>query len=190
MSEASNTAETFKAGMRQLAGHVCVITSENAAAERVGLTATAVCSVSADPPTLLVCINRQSASHAVIRSAGFFAVNVLALQDRSVADRFASGVGGESRFSVGQWSRGATGAPLLESAMASFDCRIAQAVDVETHGILFGRITAVRVRGDSAKLLLYAHGQYGGFASLPTLNNTESLWIPSWNPESGPQGRS
>jgi flavin reductase (DIM6/NTAB) family NADH-FMN oxidoreductase RutF len=74
--------------------------------------------------------------------------------------------------------------------MASFECRIAEAVDIETHGILFGRITAVRVRRDSAQSLLYAHGQYGGFASLQAINNADSLWIPSWNPEDGPQERS
>jgi flavin reductase (DIM6/NTAB) family NADH-FMN oxidoreductase RutF len=183
-------SDTFKVGMRQLAGHVCVVTTADASGVRVGLTATAVCSVSADPPTLLVCINRQNASHGAIRAAGFFAVNVLALDDRALADRFASGVGGEARFSTGRWSHDITGAPILDSAMASFDCRIAQAVDVETHGILFGHIVGVRVRTDDAKLLLYAHGQYGGFASLPSLNTADSLWIPNWNSRADPSDRS
>ena len=172
--------DTFKAGMRRLAGHVCVITTTGADGSRNGLTATAVCSVSATPPTLLCCINRESASHGVIRNAGVFTVNVLALEDRELADRFSSGPAGEARFVSGVWDKGETGAPALRSALASFDCRVAQAVDVGTHGILFGHIHALRVREGDVKPLLYAHGQYGEFTSLAA-RQVESLWIPSWD---------
>jgi len=171
---------TFKAGMRQLAGHVCVITTVDASGARSGLTATAVCSVSAAPPTLLCCINQQNTSYKAIRDAGLLSVNVLAISDRALADRFATGVGGEARFAVGLWRKLETGAPILESALASFDCRITQAVDVGTHGILFGEIVAVRVRETDAKPLLYAHGQYGGFTSFDSTRGAEALWIPSW----------
>ena len=172
--------ETFKAGMRRLAGHVCIITTADAQAGRSGLTATAVCSVSASPPTLLCCINRKNTSYKAIRDAGILAVNVLAMSDRELANRFATGLSGEGRFAMGLWSTLATGAPILESALVSFDCRIAQAVDVGTHGILFGEIVSVRVRETEAKGLLYAHGQYGGFMSFDSTRGAEALWIPSW----------
>jgi len=173
----------FKAGMRCLAGHVCVITTRAPDGNRSGMTATAVCSVSASPPTLLCCINRQNSSYRAIRDAGVLAVNVLAMGDRELADRFASGMSGEARFGMGLWSELHTGAPVLESALASFDCRIEQAVDVGTHGILFGGIVAVRVRETDAKPLLYAHGQYGGFAALQPTHGSDALWIPSWADE-------
>jgi flavin reductase (NADH)/flavin reductase len=167
--------------MRRLAAAVCLITSVRPGGDRLGLTATAVCSVTADPPTLLCCINRGSGSHAAIREAGVFAVNVLALEDRSLADRFASAkVDWDARFDAGLWMRMKTGSPVLESALAAFDCRVAQAVDVGTHGILFGEIQAIRVRESQARSLLYAHGNYGGFSLFADDQSAELLWIAPW----------
>jgi flavin reductase (DIM6/NTAB) family NADH-FMN oxidoreductase RutF len=173
--------QLFKVGMRRLAAAVCLITSSTAAGARIGFTATAVCSVSAEPPTLLCCVNRGNVSHASILAAGIFAVNVLSLEDRALADRFSSPkVDREARFQAGIWLRMQTGAPVLESALAAFDCRIAQAVDVGTHGILLGEIQGIRVRESSAKSLLYAHGNYGGFASFLHDQCAELLWMPRW----------
>ena len=73
--------DTFRTGMRHFAGHVCLVTTTHPSGERAGLTATAVCSVSAEPPTILICVNRQNSSHAVIRESKIFVVNVLALED-------------------------------------------------------------------------------------------------------------
>jgi flavin reductase (NADH)/flavin reductase len=172
--------DTFRTGMRRLAGHVCLITTANPSGVRAGLTATAVCSVSAEPPTLLICINRRNSSHTAIREAGVFAVNVLALEDQALADRFATKLEGEERFREGLWTTLDTGSPILESALVSFDCRIAQAVEVGTHGILFGEIHAVRVRHENAKPLLYAHGSYGGFAAAEAVKSPEVLGMPAW----------
>jgi flavin reductase (DIM6/NTAB) family NADH-FMN oxidoreductase RutF len=173
-------AETFKIGMRRLAGHVCLITTADASGARAGLTATAVSSVSAEPPTLLICVNRQNSSHAAIRQAGVFAVNVLGLQDLPLANRFASRMSAEERFREGLWDTLQTGAPALESALVSFDCRIAQAVEVGTHGILFGEIQELRVRPIDSKPLLYSHGAYGGFASAAAAQVPEMLDMPNW----------
>jgi flavin reductase (NADH)/flavin reductase len=173
-------AEIYKQGMRRLAAGVCIITTESADGTRNGMTATAVCSVSAQPPTLLCCINRQNSSYQAIKSAGVFAINVLALDDRAVADHFARSSAGVDKFTAGLWTHLDTRAPILESALAAFDCRVSHAVDVSTHGILFGEIQAVKVRAVAAKPLLYAHGAYGGFASMAAANELESLWIPNW----------
>ena len=156
----------FKTAMRQLAGHVCIITTASRQGARRGLTATAVCCVSATPPMLLGCVNRQSGSHAAIVEAGIFAVNVLPFEDRHLADRFSGTIAGDARFADGVWRILETGAPVLESALASFDCQLVQAVDVATHGILFGAILEVRVRKTKARPLLYAHGSYGIFTAL------------------------
>ena len=178
--------QAFRAGMRHLTAHVCLITTKTATGERHGLTATAVCSVSASPPTLLCCVNRNSSSHEAIRSSGILAVNVLAVEDKSLADRFASAIAGETRFAAGLWGQLETGAPVLESALATFDCRLAHAVDVATHGILFGEIQAVRLRPSPVQQLLYAHGAYGGFTSLEAARGAELLWMPTWDWEQKP----
>jgi flavin reductase (NADH)/flavin reductase len=159
-------AESFKSGMRHLAAHVCLITTAGPDGVRRGLTATAVCSVSADPPTLLCCVNRQIAPFAAIRESGIFAVNVLGVEDRELAERFAGEIQGEARFDTGVWTALATEAPVLESALAVFDCRLTRLEEVATHGILFGEILAVRSRPACAEALLYAHGAFGAFAPL------------------------
>ena len=172
--------DTFRTGMRRLAGHVCIIATTRAGGQRAGLTATAVSSVSAEPPTLLICVNRRNSSHAAIREAGIFAVNVLALEDQVLANRFASTIVGEGRFEEGLWTTLDTGAPVLESALVSFDCRIAQAVEVGTHGVIFGAIEAIRVRQAETKPLLYVHGSYGGFATPGASLSPEVLGMPAW----------
>jgi flavin reductase (NADH)/flavin reductase len=173
----------FKLAMRRLAAGVSVITTESDDHQRTGMTATAVCSVSASPPTLLCCINRQNASYQTIAATRVFAVNVLALDDRALADQFARPIPSAEKFALGLWTHLESKAPVLESALASFDCRLTHAVEVATHGILFGEIHAVQVRKIASKPLLYAHGAYGGFASLAAANELESFWIPSWNDE-------
>lgn len=171
--------DAFRKGMRGLAASVCIVTTVDPAGERAGLTATAVCSVSADPPTLLCCVNRRGATHAALRANGVFAVNVLSLEDRNLAARFAGGGVGD-RFAEGLWASLVTGSPILESAVASFDCRLAHAVEVGTHGILFGEIQSIRMREAEPAPLLYARGSYGGFAAVDAVRRPELLWMPSW----------
>jgi flavin reductase (NADH)/flavin reductase len=176
--------EAFKQSMRRLAAGVCLITTEDATGARWGMTATAVCSVSAAPPILLCCINRKNASYEAISRAGVFAVNVLAFDDRLLADQFARPVLSTEKFALGNWLKlDARGAPVLESALVGFDCRVNQSVEIGTHGILFGEIQAAHVRKVAAKPLLYAHGGYGGFESLAQAGSIENLWIPTWDHE-------
>ena len=156
----------FKAAMRNFAGHVCLITTTSRDGQRAGLTATAVCSVSAEPPTLLVCVNRGNASYEAIIGAGVFAVNVLALGDRPLADRFSTRLPGGEKFSAGSWTQLISAAPVLESALVGFDCKVAQWVVQGTHAILFGEIQAIRVDATNPTPLLYSDGSYGGFASV------------------------
>ncbi|HYR66598.1 MAG TPA: flavin reductase family protein, partial [Reyranella sp.] len=106
----------FKKGMRHLAASVTLITTRHRDL-RGGLTATAVCSVSAEPPQLLVCVNKTASAHDPIGEAGFFCVNILSPQHRKIAERFAGmdGVEGDERFhDMGEWSTLSTGAPVLK----------------------------------------------------------------------------
>jgi len=168
---------TFKAGMRQLAGGVCIITSLGPDGRRAGMTATAVCSVSADPPVLLVCVNRNTRSHHLMLESGVFAVNVLDVLDQGLAHRFAGSVAGDARFDGASWMQLLTGAPVLGSALVSFDCRIAQAVDVGSHRSVLGAVQAVRLGPAGGRPLLYANGSYGGFTA----------WLAAPGMEPGPE---
>ncbi len=150
----------FIAAMRQLAAGVTLVTTAHRG-RRAGLTATAVCSVSAEPPQLLACINHALEAHDAIRRAGVFAVNVLASHQRPLAERFGGVVDlhGGDRFDAGTWIELATGAPVLDPCLAAFDCVVAEAVPASTHTIFIGRVEAVRARPDLSPLL-YAEGDY------------------------------
>jgi flavin reductase (DIM6/NTAB) family NADH-FMN oxidoreductase RutF len=150
--------------MRRLAASVCLITTLNEDRSRNGLTATAVCSLAATPPTLLCCLNRSSNSFAAIERAGVFAVNVLAAADHAIADRFSSQRLGEEKFALGDWSALETGSPVLISAIVSFDCRLTTVVPTATHAVLIGEVAALALGAGTADPLLYVDGAYGAFA--------------------------
>jgi flavin reductase (DIM6/NTAB) family NADH-FMN oxidoreductase RutF len=131
--------------------------------KRCGITATAVSSLTAEPPTLLVCINKSTWLGTEIERSGAFSVNLLSHAQREVGFAFAgiSGHAGEDRFQVGTWEAGKTGAPILAGAAASFDCIVDQVVDRSTHLIVIGLVKTV-ASTDAAKLaLVYADGDFG-----------------------------
>jgi flavin reductase (DIM6/NTAB) family NADH-FMN oxidoreductase RutF len=158
---------TFKAGMRCLSAGVNVITSTAPDGQRYGMTATAVCSVSAQPPTVLVCVNTRNSSLEAIRASGAFAVNVLATDDQPVASAFASALSADEKFAVGQWLALNTGAPVLSTALVGFDCKVIKAEQVGTHEVVFGEIVAAHFSSQAQPPLLYAQGAYGTFAAQP-----------------------
>jgi len=157
-------AVQFKLGMRALAGAVSIITCSHSG-HRHGMTATAVCSATAEPPTVLACVNRHSTTHGAILRGGSFCVNVLRFEDRELSGLFSGAQRGEGRFREGEWTQLSTGSPVLVNALASFDCRVAKHLDHGTHTVFLGEVAAVQV-GKKGKALLYADGQYAKLASL------------------------
>jgi flavin reductase (DIM6/NTAB) family NADH-FMN oxidoreductase RutF len=154
-------ATAFKRGMRHLAASVTLITTRHRDL-RGGLTATAVCSVSAEPPQILVCVNKSASAHDSIGEAGFFCVNILAPLHRKIAERFAGmdGVEGDERFhDLGDWSTLTTGAPVLKGCPVSFDCRLVTEVSAGTHTIYIGEIVDL-ILDPAATPLLYADGAF------------------------------
>lgn len=154
-------AAAFKKGMRHLAASVTLITTRHHGV-RGGLTATAVCSVSAEPPQILVCVNKQASAHDPIGEAGFFCVNILSPLHRKIAERFAGmdGIEGDERFrDLGDWSTLTTGAPVLRGCPASFDCRLVTEVSAGTHTIYIGEIVDLTL-DPAAPALIYADGSF------------------------------
>lgn len=150
---AANLADDFRTAMRLLAATVNIITAGEGQGRR-GLTATAVCSMSVTPPSMLVCVNRYGEAHRAITSAGTFCVNILADDQREVAMRFAGQIDlGGDKFAPYAWSRMATGAPALDGAMVNLDCTLASATETESHSIFIGNVQAVRFGASSSPLL-------------------------------------
>ena len=156
-------APSLKDAMRQVAGGVCVITA-GIGEERTGLTATSAVSLSVDPPTMIVCVNRQASALQIIELRRHFCVNVLAARHGPVADRFAGrgGIKGSSRYDGAKWRPLATGALALEDALATIDCEAEEFIERHSHVIVIGAVRALEVR--PGKPLIYGQGLYGTLA--------------------------
>ncbi|WP_219893436.1 flavin reductase family protein [Aquisediminimonas profunda] len=158
MIEASaNLAQYFRTAMRSMASSVhLIMTGENE--ERAGMTATAVTSLSFDPLSLLVCINRSATIFDVVELSGRFSVNVLSEEDVAIANVFGQSSKRDERFTRGDWSE-IGGVPILKSAVSSIVCKQANFLDHGTHRIIIGQVIAVRLNY-SARPLLYVDGTF------------------------------
>lgn len=140
--------------MRRLASGVSLITGAQAGV-RAGLIATAVSSVSTSPPTLLICVNRSASAHDVIDRTGRFAVNFLSAADLHLVDAFSKSVLREERFKAGVWTELSSGAPILRSSLAAFDCEVVQRIAYESHTIFLGEVKDVHLAEADVDPLLY-----------------------------------
>jgi flavin reductase (DIM6/NTAB) family NADH-FMN oxidoreductase RutF len=154
------TRESYREAMRQLAGAVSVVTFGRGA-ERAGLTATSVVSLSADPPTLLFCIQRNSSAYDALAASDAFAVNVLAADQQEFAESFSGsgGLKGGDRYHGRDWRELPSGVCALMSAAAVFDCVIEERLERATHTIVIGQVRHV-CAGDGSGALLYWRAAY------------------------------
>lgn len=125
----------YRNAMSQLAGAVNIVTTDGPEG-KAGFAATAVCSVSDNPPTLLVCINRNSSAYQYVTPNGAVCVNTLAADQQELSALFGGKTPIDVRFAAGEWKTLETGSPVLVGALASFDCRIRAVHDGGTHDIL------------------------------------------------------
>lgn len=156
-----NTAATFRAAMRQLAGAVSVITIGRGE-DCTGFTATSVASLSADVPSVLVSLNRSSSSWPVLQRHGAFCINVLAAGQQHVAEAFAGRDGrqGAARYEGALWQPLATGTAGLAGALAVIDCSLKEAIGHASHMILIGHVEAIRLGTAQEDPLLYWQGGF------------------------------
>jgi flavin reductase len=150
----------FREAMSRLGAAVHVITTAGPGG-KAGTTATAVCSVSDAPPTLLVCLNRRSQTNPIVVENGVFCVNTLGHDGAEMADIFAgrTGIAGGDRFATGDWLTLSTGSPVLASAVVAFDCRIVEVRSVGSHNVFFGAVETVRA-GPEGPALVYHDRAY------------------------------
>jgi flavin reductase (DIM6/NTAB) family NADH-FMN oxidoreductase RutF len=151
---------SFREGMSRVAAAVHVVTTDGPAG-KAGFTATAVTPVTDSPASLLVCVNTAARSAQALMGNRVFCVNTLGASDAALADVFASrsALQGAERFRVGRWSVLTTGAPLLETSLVSFDCRLSDSRVVATHHVIIGEILGIRL-GETASGLVYRERAY------------------------------
>ncbi|KPQ08321.1 MAG: DIM6/NTAB family protein [Rhodobacteraceae bacterium HLUCCA12] len=152
----------FLGAMRHFVGSVSVITVGQGD-ELSGLVVTSAISLSADPPLVLVCVNRNSSSWPLLERHGVFGVNALAAHHQPVAERFSGfgGAKGAARYDGAAWVTATTGAQLLADAPVALDCTVEEMIDRATHSIVIGRVQAIRA-AQPQDGLIYWHGAYRG----------------------------
>lgn len=150
----------FRSAMSQAVTGVNVVSTDGPSG-RYGLTVSAVSSVSAEPPMLLVCVNQTSIACGAIERNGAFAVNVLDAGQQAIAETFAGSDahGGPYIFNEGDWAQAVTSSPVLKRAVATFDCRITDCIPAGSHKIFIGRVLAASESPGTP--LLYTSRKFG-----------------------------
>jgi flavin reductase (DIM6/NTAB) family NADH-FMN oxidoreductase RutF len=165
--------EGFRTVLSHLAAGVVIVTTRDSKGEPHGMTATAVCSVSLEPPLVMVCLNHDAATHTAVVQSGVFALNLLSASGEALARHFAT----QSLRKFAELPHGSsqTGAPILEGALAYCDCSVVRSVPAGDHTIFIGRVIAADVGEDvggedvggdhSTGPLLYYRGRYGAIGN-------------------------
>ena len=150
----------FRGAMRHLAGGVSVITVGRGK-DITGMTVTSVSSLSVEPPTLIVSINRESSSWPLLKRHGFFGVNILTADQIDVAERFTGkgGLKGAERFAGAQWTTLVSGVPLLVGALSAIDCEAEDIIERHSHALVVGRVLDIQASQRTAALA-YWQGRY------------------------------
>ncbi len=153
------TSQEFRRVMGNFATGVTVVTTRAGSAPQ-GLTVNAFSSLSLVPPLVLVCIDKTVNSHSAIAQSGIFAIHILAHDQEELSKRFADKAWEGRRFEGLAFRSAATGAPILDGAIAYIDCRVVSALDGGDHTIFVGRVEELKVEREAAPLLFF-RGRYG-----------------------------
>jgi flavin reductase len=152
--------DQFVAAMGRVFSLVTIVATDGPAG-RLAVTVSSASSACADPPMMLACINRRSPVNAAIHANGMFCINVLAVGQEQLSDRFAGRAhdGGPFDFAGGDWTTAQTGSPVLRGAVAAFDCVLQSSHGAGSHTVFFGRVLAVIE--SQAMPLIYGRRSYG-----------------------------
>ena len=168
------TADELRAVMGRFATGVTVVTTAGPDGRPLGSTANAVSSVSLSPPLVLVCLREESDTLAALQASRAFAINVLAEDQRDVADRFARRDAGWDGV---EHAAEATGSPLLDGTLATLECSLHHDVEAGDHRIVIGRVLSVRVSDEGRPPLLFSDARYHGIGEA--LAHEPSVRLPS-----------
>lgn len=152
--------QTFREAMSRIAAAVHIVTTDGSGG-RAGATVSAACSVSDEPASILVCLNRQTRIHAAVLKNRCFCLNTLADEHQVISDAFAGRGNLEmaDRFQTAAWTNLATGCPALDTARLSIDCEVFSVSEMGTHSIIVGTVADLRMT-DPGKSLIYVRRGY------------------------------
>lgn len=161
------TPDDFRLAMRRFPAGVAIVATGRAP-YRAGMTATAICSLSTDPPQVLVCLNQRTMTCRTVQRCRTFSINLLNTSQLPLARIFA-GLAGEvvadEKFEAGNWLQGSSGAPILEAAVLTLECALVESHAASTHNIFIGKI--LEISGAVAEdALLYRSGVFGKWTDL------------------------
>jgi 3-hydroxy-9,10-secoandrosta-1,3,5(10)-triene-9,17-dione monooxygenase reductase component len=146
----------FRAALSRFASGVTVVTTKDASGKTFGITVSAFCSVSLEPPLVLICIEKTAGSHHAYEQSGRFTVNILTENQADISEHFATLI--EDKFSAVDHAVDEHGIPLLQNSLATLQCKLFKALDGGDHSIFLGLVEHVIVR--DAGPLVYFKGNY------------------------------
>lgn len=172
------SADAFRGAMRELAGGVSVVTAGQGN-DISGMTVTSLTSLSAEPPRLMVSVNRQASSFPLIVRYGFFGVSVLSASQQEVAERFSDrSLKGHKRFAGADWITLASKVPLLKTALVAIDCEVEEIIERHSHAIIIGRLLDLRSAPDHSGLA-YWQGHYVAIDRDQDMSRLADVSLPS-----------
>jgi flavin reductase ActVB len=152
--------DEFRNALSCFASGVSVVTTKDAAGKSHGITVSAFCSVSLDPPLILICIEKTAASHYAFTESNGFVVNILDESQTDLSERFAAPA--SDKFEDIEVSPGIEGIPVLIDALANLECRLRQTCDGGDHSIFVGEVENTYV--NDGRPLVYFRSSYGTFS--------------------------
>jgi flavin reductase (DIM6/NTAB) family NADH-FMN oxidoreductase RutF len=158
----SITKEEFRRALSRFASGVTVVTTKDADGKLYGITVSAFCSVSLEPPLVLVCIERTTGSHQALAASMRFVVNILRENQQNLSNHFASP--SDDKFAGVEFRAGIEQIPVLTGALANLECRLHNSYESGDHTIYVGEIENAIV--DDGNPLLYFHGNYRKIENL------------------------
>ena len=150
------TPDEFRAALSRFPSGVTVVTTRGLDGQLHGITVSAFCSVSLEPPLILVCVEKAASSHTALHESGTFIVNILSENQRDLSEHFASQL--DNKFQTVKYHKGIHGLPVLAGVAASLECSLHAAYDGGDHTIFVGSIENVTV--NDVRPLAYLHGDY------------------------------
>ncbi len=160
--------EAFRLAMRQLVATVTIVASGDTKS-RAGMVATAVMSLSAEPPSLAIGVNREAGVWEAIQETRRFSVNLLSTTHTGLVYPFSGQLQGEERFTLGEWQTHESLVPCLTDAVVSVFCRVDASLDYGTHTLFVGVVEDVRLNGEEKEPLLWRNGAFANAVALDEL---------------------
>jgi len=165
-------SDTFRASMRLVAASVSLVTARDAGGVWHGMAVTSAGSLSMDPPSMMVAVNRTASIHPVIAATGYFTLNLMDESHLGLLERFSRSDMRDQRFTPEDWISTGNGGPVLKGALCAHVCTVAEAHEFGTHTVFFGRVNEV-VLNESLAVnpapILWLNGKRNSVAAQPKL---------------------